>query len=61
MKNQSDGKVTDNTSFTIAINIFPSVVNTKKNSCFFVYCSKKGNQKTKKALGYKKPQGLLTF
>ena len=31
MKNQSDGKVNDNTNFTIAINIFPAVVNNKKN------------------------------
>ena len=38
IKNQSDGNVNDNTNFTIAINIFPIVVNTKKNiirSSFF--------------------------
>ena len=31
IKNQRDGNVNDNTIFTIAINIFPIVVNTKKN------------------------------
>ena len=38
MKNQRDGKISDNINFTIAINIFPIVVNTKKNiirSSFF--------------------------